>query len=811
MKKRILATILCILMLVPCFAMFAFAADPEKSPWDMDIINVAPKGKTYQTSNWNGDSSARYLNNGFNYSSWQFWRPGDEARGQGYEGVDNTRQHVGMSFNYYQTVNSVTVYGYKYFDHNGGFCPGCNDWIAGEGTGYVKQYKKTADGEFELDGAGNKKLDYIECKTCHNRNVLESRDEKNNIKYTVEILVQGQWYVAGCGYNNDMEFCIEGAPGSEKVLGGTGGYIGAIEIDFDKVFPQYDKNGDVVVDSNGDPVYTNFATTKNVRVVVSEYGAYALKGATNEISIGYIGEDVTSITHAGKTYTVTEDTELATTSNNTYISTYSYEFKDGTKSDMKIAFSINDNLGAAGFKVVTIEKEEPYYNKDGTVVRDDQGNIATQMVKYDRYFFEYDSNGKVKITQKLASHHDWWLVPIIHEVYIWGHQAVNTPRFDVPEGAEVVTDAALGGMASATTSAPNQYPLLGNDRSNTTQWIANDYENQSYWIEFDQNKDYTIGDVILNFGYMSEDTEKTVGTAGTQLVYDFYVRRNGNWELFAGGEEVTTDSAEVLMTYHINGDISGIKVTFTSSIKNGKNAPPAITDTNALISDGEQCVFLSGYLNAYRASSIAQGNLAPYGEAYCSSSFDYSNISDVTFINDGQTSDLEAFSWYAESFLKGTYCGIKLKESEDVTKVTLYFNDIILQGKPEEHVMVFDIQALVNGEYITIKEGVTSYDPVKKSSIITVVLDQPVRTNDIRIVYQANGMVFPYLKELEIYAGQKLYSAFDNYMLDTSVRTLHGRAATTDFAQKTIVKRAKYMELVAPLEFLVFATKYNLD
>jgi hypothetical protein len=125
--------------------------------------------------------------------------------------------------------------------------------------------------------------------------------------------------------------------------------------------------------------------------------------------------------------------------------------------------------------------------------------------------------------------------------------------------------------------------------------------------------------------------------------------------------------------------------------------------------------------------------------------------------------------------------------------------------------MLFDIQALINGEFVTIKEGVTSYDPVKKSSIITVTLDQPIRTNDIRIVYQSNGMVFPYLKELEIYAGQKLYSAFDGYMLDTSVRTLHGRATTNDFAPKSLVKRAKYMDLVAPIEFLVFATKYNLD
>ena len=816
MKKRILATILCVLMIVPCFAMFAFAADAEKSPWDQEIVNVAPKGKTYQSSNWNGDSSARYLNNGFNYSSWQFWRPGDEARGAGYEGVDNTCQYAGMSFNYYQAVNSVTVYGYKYFDRDGAFCPECYEWITDDD--FRRTYKKDAEGN------DTKEVEYCTCKICGSKNVLEVTDgdnKSNNTKYTVEVLIQGQWYVAGYAYNNDMKFEVDGKEGDKKVLGGTGGYIGSVTIEFDKVFPEYDKNGDVIVDANGEPVYTNFATTKNVRLNCSEYGAYALKGPTNEINFVYSGIDVTKVNYRGASYNVTavEDASIPT-----YESTYTYthnakgvehEPAYGTTSTYKITFSVNESVGAEKFKVVTVEKEEPIIieveetdedtgrkTKVKKYVYSPEGELQTQMVKHDRYFFEFEDDGKVKITQKLASHHDWWYVPIIHEVYIWGHQAVRTPRFDVPEGAEVVTDAALGGMASATTSTQGQYPLLGNDRLNTTYWMANDYENQSYWIDFDQNKDYTIGDVILNFGYMDEVT------AGAEYVYDFYVRRNGPWEVFAKGETVVTDSAEVLKTYSVNADISGIKVTFTSATKNGKKVSPTITDTNALISDGEQCVFLSGYLNFNRASSIAQGNLAPYGEAYCSSSFDYSNISDVTFINDGQITD-SAYSWYAESFLYGTYCGVKLKESEDVTKVVLYFNDQITQGKPEEHVMEFEVQMLVDGVYKTVAKA-TSYDPDNKSPIISIELDQAVRTNDVRVVYLSNGMVFPYLKELEVFAGEKLYSAFDGYMLDIT-RVVHGRKPTASFAEKSVVKRAKFMDLIAPVEFLVFATKYNLD
>ncbi len=793
MKKKILATILCICMIVPCFASLAFAVKGDVTPWGIESINVAPKGKTYHSSMWNADSTSRVLNNGQYYNSWQFWRPGDEARGAGYEGVDNTRQWTGMSFNYYQTINSLTIYAAKYGTYNGSYCGKCAKEYNGT-DGVTIEYKKNAEGEFVLDSNGNKQENYRTCKTCGTKAIKVS-NERNNIKYTVEILVQGQWYVAGHGYNNDSVYITDK---NNEVVGGD---VAALTINFDKVFAQYDKNGDVVVDANGNPILTDYATTKNVRVVCTEYGSYALRGTTNEISFTYSGSDVTSVNYAGKSYTVTKNEEASVP---TYDGVYSYENKDGTRTDYTIRFTANPSLGGSEFKVVMVEKEEPYYNKDGSFVYDDAGKIVTQMVKYDRYFFEYDSSDRVKITQKLASTHDWWLIPCVHEIELWGHQAVNTPRFDVPEGAEVVTDAALGGMASATTSMMGQYPLRGNDRLSTTQWIANDYENQSYWVDFDGNDEYSIKEITLNFGYMSEDY------AGSEYVYDLYLKQNGEWKLYKSGETVTTSGEATLKTYEINDKLSGFKVTFTSSKKDGQNISPSITDTSAPTSDGKQCVFLSGYLDNYRAASIAQGNIAPYGEAYCSSSFDFGNISDIAFIIDGKTSDVDAYSWYAKTFEKGTYCGVKLKESEDVTKVVLYFNDQITQGKPEEHVMLFDIQALVNGEYKTVASA-TSYDPVTKKAIVSIELDEAVRTNDIRVVYQTNGMVFPYLKEIEVFAGEKLYSAFDGYVLDTSVRTLHGRRPTTDFAELSFVKRAKYMEIIAPLEFLVFATRYNLD
>lgn len=789
MKKRILATILCICLLVPCFACLAFAADGDKSPWDVEIVNVAPKGKTYQSSIWNQDSPARYINNGQYYSSWQFWRPGDEQRGAGFEGIDNTRQWCGLSFNYYQTINSVTLYTDKYGDFNGAYCGDCD--------------KRLYEGDFrinyKLDDNGNPTTT-IESRTCltcmQSAHVYAVSDQNNNAKYTIEVLIQGQWYVAGHGYNDDATYIIN------KDGSISGDANSELTIKFDKVFPQYDANGDIIVDENGEPVLTDFATTKNVRVVCSEYGSWAFKGVSNEISFTYDADgEITHVNYKGRNWAVTRD--AADTANRAYVSNELYEITTVPGGNHPIKFVIREDVGGSMFDVVYVEYQEVvrHDNENKDPVMNDDGSVRTKTIVDNRYFFEYDEAGKVIIGQKTASTHDWWLIPIVQEVEVWGHQAVTTPKFDVPEGAEVVTDAALGGMASATTSANMCYPLLGNDRTKTTQWVARDYENQSYWIDFD--KDYQIKDIVINFGNMPADR------AGSEYTYNLYVKKDGAWTLLKGNNSVVTDSQDVLNTYDVEDKIGGFKVEFTSSKKDGANIVPAITDTNATISNGEQCVFLSGYLNTYRASSIAQGNLAPYGTAYCSSSFDYSNISDVNFINDGQTTD-DAFSWYAENFARGNYCGITLKDSEDVTKVTLYFNDVIVQGKPQDHVMTFDVQVLVDGEYKTVKSG-TSYDSATKSSIITVVFDAPVRTNDVRIVYQANGLVFPYLKELEIYAGEKLYSAFDGYQLDPTVRTLHGRAATTTFAPKTIVKRASFMNEIAPLEFLVFAAKYNIQ
>ena len=89
MKKKILAAILCVLMILPCFTWIAGAADLDIVPDGVVPENIAPYGKTYHSSIWNQDGSARFLNNGILYSSWQFWRPGSNQRPDT-PGIDDT-------------------------------------------------------------------------------------------------------------------------------------------------------------------------------------------------------------------------------------------------------------------------------------------------------------------------------------------------------------------------------------------------------------------------------------------------------------------------------------------------------------------------------------------------------------------------------------------------------------------------------------------------------------------------------------------------------------------------------------------------
>ena len=273
MKKRILAMILCVLMILPCFA-WTITASNDGLPAEDERINIAPNGKTYHSSVWNADGSARFLNNGILYSSWQFWRPGSVERPDT-PGIDDTLQYAGMKFNTYYTFNEVTIYAHKYADTDGAFCGkcytltddkcGCDGYLTNaqidgvqkkDSVYYVYTYKNAsgtklnayydADSEkYYKDNRGReeitlgemneltKVIDHYICKHCGTK-VLTYTNQRNNIKFTVKVLVQGKWIEAGHGYNNDSVYVVQGEDKNYQVLGED---VAKLVIKLDKVLP----------------------------------------------------------------------------------------------------------------------------------------------------------------------------------------------------------------------------------------------------------------------------------------------------------------------------------------------------------------------------------------------------------------------------------------------------------------------------------------------------------------------------------------------------------------------------------------------
>lgn len=642
--KRLISLILCILMVVPFFAFSIFAEEGEEE-LNTTRHNFALFGSSYATSKWNNDSDPKYINNDTLVHSYQFWRPDGYGRDLTF---NEQEQYCGLRYQngkYYE-VQEVVIYNHKY-DPN----------------------------PFPDHGL-----------------MLT-----NNIKYTVEALVLGEWIVIGEARNNDdcnvylmkdVKDDKGNVIGQDYVLSQDNGHrIGVMTIDVEDT------------------------VTKHIRIRTTDWGRYA----------------------------------------------------DGT-----------------------VEGE-----------RDAVWNEETNQYDYP------------------ASFHNWWNVPIIHEVQTWGVEA-PAPAWDVPEGAELSTNACLSGFADATDSDQifGFYPARVNDNMLATAisgapsyWRASKKGAQTVTCQFDQA--YDIASVALNFGS---------SIAGTTMKYTIQLQLpDGTWkDVVVDATATTSDLAAENVSKEFASPIraKAMRVVFKEVTGNKEQAHLtemyAFIDPNNKSDAGvamDKCVFLKDYITESKKQSAAVGNLAWFGTAYASSTMTYANISSVEYINDGRIATNEDFSWFAKTFEQGTYCGVVLPQKSKVDKVVLYFNDKVTGDVKGDCVMSVDIQVKgADGKFKTVKTGVTSYDQNKKEYVVSVSFEA-VETDDVRIVYQSNGTVFPYIKELEVYSSEYVYGAYQGY--DYGQRTWGGKEtlAAEDFAYRTLAKRSRYLDLISPVQDFVIEGK----
>lgn len=422
------------------------------------------------------------------------------------------------------------------------------------------------------------------------------------------------------------------------------------------------------------------------------------------------------------------------------------------------------------------------------------------------------SSKKIRIT---VSGYIAWEPALMIEINIWGKKG-KAPAWDVPDGAYLSTNAALSsgitvtnndedgnfesysdgkGSVYASSSARNQSPYFAADDTKSTYWMA-DASTPGEWIAVEFDKLYQITKLGLNTSNISAPGTMTSYTIDVEILdeNDAWVSVKENWNITASA----VASNDQTFDLPAGTSAKGVKYIFKSS------GAAAITEMIATIYDSPtddtdgKCVFLAGYITEAKRLSSAGGNFACYGQAYASSSFTTYGITNPTYINDGEIND-DAYSWFAATPEKDSYCGVRLREEQEISKVVLYFNDKITgedfvnQKFQGLRVMTFDVEAFVDGEYVTIASG-SSFDSSSKKYIISFELDETVLTNDVRVVFRTTGGIYSYLKELEVYGFESGYPQFDNM---TTPR--YAASATKQFAGTSFPIRSPYMNIHFPI------------
>lgn len=393
-----------------------------------------------------------------------------------------------------------------------------------------------------------------------------------------------------------------------------------------------------------------------------------------------------------------------------------------------------------------------------------------------------------------------WEPPIIQEVEFYGHLGY-TPTYDIPDGAILSKNACLGASLEASSTTYGQPAAFAADiDSEKKDGMASDIS-QKFWksqkttsgesITATFEREFNISHVSLNFGFLVD--------AAAQYTVDVELCIGGTWNTVASDVTIKTSTGKLASwVKELDGVVkaSAMRVTFTNT---GDKAAE-LNEMGATIADDEKAVFLNDYLTEDRMASIAGGNLAPYGSTYASSSFDFSSASEHSYINDGSIADT-SFAWVAGTMAAGEYCGITFKQTYEVETIVLYFNnnDILKDGKGD-HIMSFDIMAKFGDTFIKVGEGTSCDASASATSLrryqVSIQLDKPIETDDIRIVFTSNGQTFPYLTELEIYAANDwIHPSYNGY-----VSSRKALAATKTFADKSVVARAALMDKYSPVQ-----------
>ena len=340
---------------------------------------------------------------------------------------------------------------------------------------------------------------------------------------------------------------------------------------------------------------------------------------------------------------------------------------------------------------------------------------------------------------------DVLIFPFIYELELFGKKG-KAPEIILPEGASVSTDVAWYSYPSAKAGDNGTYPFLAIDGREDTYWEIENYEGGEYFTLYFDNE-YEIGSV--NMVFERPDDKKIQSTT-----LEYYI--DGEWNQFDGIFPKLGTASEG--HYAINYEFPA---TLASAVRVKLSRATSLLRFNtfeAHLKDSKTYSFDSRF-SAEQLASISKGNLAIIGSSYSSASFD--PYSDNSYINDGLSVNSKV--WFTGTLNTPEHCGISFDYSQKISKAVVTVRPSRVIGR---EVMKFEIQALVNGEYVTLTTG-CSYDGDYKTEYT---FDE-VETTDIRIVIkEANGAI-PNVMELELYNSestvQDMFSGIKPIIADT--------------------------------------------
>ena len=345
---------------------------------------------------------------------------------------------------------------------------------------------------------------------------------------------------------------------------------------------------------------------------------------------------------------------------------------------------------------------------------------------------------------------DVLIFPYIYEVELMGKLGI-TPEIDLPEGAEVSTNAAYNAISQATSSKYLSYPFLAIDGKEDTAWVPGSLE-AGQTLSLELEKAYSIEKLVLNFG--------KVRLGATPVNHKFVIEAfiDGQWQKLFDGNSYNEASGSYITEYPLSAPIitNQIRIVFEQLA-----SAPEVYELEAHIT-GEKTYYNPTKYSAPQKNSAAKGNLAILGTAYAS--LNKAPYSEPSFINDGRVSEGSKV-WFPGVLDIPVSCGIKLNKTYTVNKVVVYCQDPTEIGAD---ITSYNVVATVNGVSTIIASG-ASYDATKiidgvKSKYVSV-YDFPsgIVTDDIKIEFTRGNSTIPNVLELEIYSDTAKPTDFDGY------------------------------------------------